>query len=147
MLIHPSPQAKIGVLFPALVARMHLFRFAAVLLLSCSLLACSTTRILNSPVTPQAAAGLKPGDTVEVTTTQGKRYRFEISRLTDHAIHSQRGAVAYKDIASMEVREFSGLRTAGAIGLGASIVLYSLALYAFYALGKGLERGSGNSGD
>jgi len=119
---------------------MRLFRLATVLLLSCSLLACTAARTLTAPVTPQMVGeDLEPGDTVTITTRQGKRYRFEVVKLTDRAIHAQRGAIAYKDIASLEVREFSAGKTAG---LGAGVYVGALVALAFAgrAIAKGFEQ-------
>jgi len=119
---------------------MRLFRLATVLLLSGSLLACTAARTLTAPVTPQSVGEkLEPGDTVTITTRQGKRYRFEIVKLSEHAIHAQRGAIAYKDIASLELREFSAGKTAG---LGAGVYVGALVALAFAgrAIAKGFEQ-------
>jgi len=139
MLIHFVSAAKIAP-HPRPVDPMRLFRLATVLLLSCSLLACTAARALTAPVTPQMVGEkLEPGDTVTITTRQGKRYRFEIVKLSDQAIHAQRGAIAWKDIALLEVREFSGGKTAG-LGAGIYVGLLAVVLFAGHAMAKGFEQ-------
>lgn len=115
------------------------------MLLSLCLIACTTTQALT-PITPAtAAAKLEPGDKVAITTKAGKHYRFEIVQVTDKAIVGPRGGVALKDIASLEVTEFSGAKTAGlGVGVYAGYVAL-IALVVGPALAKGLKDSFGGS--
>jgi hypothetical protein len=71
------------------------------------------------------------GDTVELTTTQGKSYKFTVETLTSKQIGGDGFLISINDVLEVKKENFSGVLTTLAIGGGAVvgyIVLYAIAL-------------------
>jgi hypothetical protein len=91
------------------------------LMLCISLGACTTLR----PIA--AGAPIEVGDRVVVTTRDGRQLTFEVTVIDAETIRGADASVARQDIATLERREFSGLRTTGAV-LGVIAFVYAWAI-------------------
>lgn len=58
---------------------------------------------------------LRPGDAVQITTTDGRSLEFVVSEVTDAGLRGEGQAVSYEAIASLNRRETSTWRTVGLI--------------------------------
>jgi hypothetical protein len=93
----------------------------SVLMLCCVLAACTTLRPIASGVP------IEVGDRVVVTTRDGGRLAFEVTAVDTETIRGADASVARGDITTLERREFSAGRTAGA-ALGVFAFIYAWAI-------------------
>lgn len=121
----------------------NLTRILLALLLSWSVIACTTTRAIESVTPATASEKVRPGDKVSITTKAGKEYRFEVVEVTPQAIRGPSASVAYRDIAKLEVTEFSGRKTAG-LGLGVYAGILALGLILGHLIARGIEDSFGD---
>ncbi len=76
---------------------------------------CSTMLTLQGgPAAYQSS--IKPGDTVKITTMDGRKLEFEVSDVNANGISGEGQAVSYDSIASIQKQQFSFWRTAFLVG-------------------------------
>ncbi|HLT00804.1 MAG TPA: hypothetical protein VK001_01450 [Geminicoccaceae bacterium] len=103
--------------------RKQLLRSAAILVLVCFLVACTTTRTVDLGAAPALAQEVRPGDRVAIITGDGRELAFEVVRVEDDVLVGATERVPQDEIARLEVTHFSPWRTAGMAGGGALLGL------------------------
>ena len=65
------------------------------------------------------------GDTVRITTTEGKKHKFEVSAITDGRIVGKGTEVPIVDITAVEIKDHSDGKSVG-LSIGAIILILAL---------------------
>jgi hypothetical protein len=79
------------------------------------LVSCTSYRVIKLPNNVQEM--LQKGDTVKITTKDGRELKFKITNVTTEAIISENQRVLFSEIARVEKRQISAGKTA-ALGGG-----------------------------
>ncbi len=114
------------------------FQTFIALLLSISLLACTSMRPIPASDRQAVRTAVKVGDEVSVVATNGKTYLLVLTTVEDDKIvgtgDNKKVTIRYEQIKSIEVRKVSAGKTVGltaaiiGVTLVALIVLYTIAL-------------------
>ncbi len=91
-------------------------------LLSVTLIGCTSARPLSFDSPAHLREQIQPGDTVKVTTYDGRKLKFKVTEITDEAIAGKDVAVAISEIRTIEQVEISGRKTT-IFGLSTAVVV------------------------
>ena len=110
----------------------------SVVIILCMSLAtgCTTFRPLPTGEPQAIREQINPGDTVKVTTRDGKQQDITVKETTSEQLIGERARVNLADITSIETREFSFLKTGGST-VGVVVVAFIGLILAFAASGGG----------
>ena len=87
----------------------------------------------------RAGALVDPGDRIAVTTVDGNRYAFEVTRITAETIAGEGVEVPIDRIAALRMERFDAGRTAGAAGGAVFSAYVAAAVAAFLSVLAALE--------
>jgi hypothetical protein len=103
-------------MLPSKYYRPLLFRRILIFILCISLATGCTTLKSLEPVESQAVlSNIKPGDTLRLTTRDGKVREFILKEATDRELVGESERVNLSDITDLERREFSTGKTVGLV--------------------------------
>ncbi|MFZ4856564.1 MAG: hypothetical protein ACOYL3_09225 [Desulfuromonadaceae bacterium] len=97
---------------------------------------CTTFRPLPTGEPQAIREQINLGDTVKVTTRDGKQQDITVKETTSEQLIGERARVNLADITSIEKREFSFLKTGG-LTVGFVVVAFTGLILAFAASGGG----------
>ena len=128
-----SPHLKSQVMI-APGPRRHAYLRRSIALITAVMLAACTSLQAVPIEAGRAPEGVGPGDTVTVTTVRGEEIEFEVVRVDADALVGEDAQVAFKDIATLEVKKPAPGKTAGLIAGGVvTVVAIVVGLFLFIA--------------
>jgi hypothetical protein len=89
-----------------------LSRTAALVLTAALLAACGSSKPKIDAATPDAViAGVNRGDEVVITSKNGKRYRFFVTKITNKALYGDSYRVTYEEMAEVKIETRGGRKS------------------------------------
>lgn len=108
-----------------------IYKRALIVILSVSMIACSTVRYINDVSYHTVKQHFKPGDDIVLVDSLGNPHNLKISQIVDDRLYGYDGdmevSFSYSQISKIQYKEFSGGKTAGA---GAATVITLLVIAA-----------------
>jgi hypothetical protein len=118
----------------------RLVKLFVAVLLSLSLIACTTTRAVAARDVRSGQVQIDAGDRVRVQRTDGSVLAFRVSAVTPDGLRGPDLAVGWDEIAELEVTEFSAGKTTAA-GVAGAAGTYALAMALVAAMGAAVVWG------
>ncbi len=118
-----------------------MFRILVAVLVSISLVACTSMRPLPPGDGGQWRGQVHVGDDVSVTASNGKTYLLTLTEVDDQKIvgigDNKKVTIRYEQIQTLEVRKLSALKTTAAVGGGILAATAALLLVVIIAFKNG----------
>lgn len=120
-----------------------MFRILVAVLVSLSLIACTSMRPLPPGDAGQWRGQVQVGDDVSVAATNGKTYLLTLTEVDDQKIvgigDNKKVTIRYEQIQQLEVRKLSAAKTVGATGLTLGAIYLTLLALGAYAMSQMFE--------
>jgi len=118
-----------------------MFRILVSLLVSLSLLGCTSMRPLSPGDSGQWRGQVQVGDDVSVAASNGKTYLLTLTEVDDQKIvgisDNKKVTIRYEQIKTLEIRKVNALKTTAAVGGGVLAVVGALLVFAVIVFKNG----------
>lgn len=118
-----------------------MFRLLVSLLVSLSLVGCTSMRPLPAGDSGQWRGQVQVGDDVSVAASNGKTYLLTLTEVDDQKIvgigDNKKVTIRYEQIKTLEIRKVSALKTTAAVGGGVLAVVGAVLVFAVIAFQNG----------
>jgi len=126
-----------------------MLRTLIILFTAVCLVACTSMQPVRDSQPQSIREQVKVGDEVLVTGSNGKSYLLVLTQVDDEKIvgsnNGKKWSIRYEQIASLEVRRFSGGKTAGLTGGILAVVYVAMIVAGAYAIKALADSFSGDS--